>query len=128
MEPPDHFSQVVHKLLLVTRLQVVQPGEHIAAGTPRDGHPVGGRVAEGLEDAGPPVARCQQHPPLVGVPAKVPLPLGAPEAARPGHALVSVAAILYKCIEDALEVDKNAPLIHSQADPTATKHWTYHAR
>ena len=59
MVPPDHLSQVVHKLVLVAGLQVVEPGEDIAAGTPRDSHPVGRGVAEGLKDACAPVARGQ---------------------------------------------------------------------
>ncbi len=59
MIPPDHLSQVVHKLVLVAGLQVVEPGVDIAARTPRDGHPVGRGVAESLKDACAPVARGQ---------------------------------------------------------------------
>lgn len=81
MVPPDHLSQVMYELVLVAGLQVVKPGEDIAAGAPRDSHPVGRGVTEGLKDACAPVPRGQQHPALIAVPGTVPLPFRAPEAA-----------------------------------------------
>ena len=79
--PPDHLRQVVHKLVVVLRAQVVQPGEDVPAGAPRDRHPVWRRVGEGLEDERAALPGRQQHPALGGVRAPVPLPAGAPEAA-----------------------------------------------
>ena len=80
--PSDYFCQVVHKLVVVLRPEVVQPGEHIPAGAPRDRHPVGRGVGEGLEDASTPLLGRQQHPALICIHGPVPLPVWAPEAAR----------------------------------------------
>lgn len=56
--PPDHLCEVMHELVIVFRPQVVQPGEHIPTGAPRDCHPVGRCIGECLKDGGAPLPRC----------------------------------------------------------------------
>ncbi len=135
--PPDNLTQVVHKLILVARLQVVQPGEDIAAGTPRDCHPVGGRITEGFKYARPPFARCQQHPALVCVPGKVPLPFRAPETARRAHScqhyvistLAAVIAIIthFSCQRQGASNGLQL-LSHSVSNGLQCKCYHFHSR